>query len=154
MNRLPRFNPDTHAYGEKNLNAILSFLESHLGESITKTTGRYDVMDCVTESKKDLEVKTRCSNYHYNQSFIKKEGWLVPACKINHARESGRPFVCFYYWKADESIWKFEYSEKAMEGLKPRVPEWNKDRQLHYYIPQDRWTCIRKPNRVLKIDTE
>ena len=74
---------------------------------------------------------------------------MVPACKIKHAEESGRPFVCFYYWKADESVWKFEYSEDAIRGLTPRIPEWHPDKQSHYYIPQERWTCIRKPNRII-----
>lgn len=140
-----RYNKARHDYGIANQNAVLPFLESYLGETIESTTAFYDRIDGKTATK-DIEVKSRTPNYHYTQSFM-KSGWLVPTCKIEHARKSGRPLHCFYYWKSDESVWEFIYSEEAMEGLESFVPEWHAQKQAHYLIPQNRWQCVRQPSQ-------
>lgn len=139
-----RFNSARHAYGIANQTALLPFLESYLGEPIVETTKFYDTIDGKT-STKDIEIKSRTPVYHYTDPLIAREGWLIPTCKITHAKKSGRPFVCFYYWKKDESVWEFVYSEENLKGLVPFVPGWHKEKQPHYTIPQDRWRCIREP---------
>lgn len=141
-----RYNKARHDYGIANQTALVPFLESYLKEQITQTTKFYDTIDGQTATK-DIEIKSRTPNYHYNLAFM-KPGWLVPACKIRHAKTSGRPFHCFYYWKADESVWEFIYSEEAMWGLKPFIPSWHRDEQEHYLIPQNRWRCIRPPKTI------
>lgn len=138
-----RYNKERHDYGIANQTALLPFLESYLGEQIAETTKFYDTIDGQTATK-DIEIKSRTPNYHYTQSFM-KSGWLIPACKIRRAATSGRPFHCFYYWKADESVWEFIYSQEAMAGLEAFIPPWHKEQQAHYTIPQDRWRCIRSP---------
>lgn len=142
-----RYNKERHDYGISQQTAILPFLQSYLGETITQTTAFYDTIDGKTATR-DIEIKSRTPNYHYTQSFM-KSGWLIPACKIQHARKSGRPFVCFYHWKSDESVWEFVFSEEAMEGLESFVPPWHKEQQPHFLVPQNRWRCIRAPKCLL-----
>ena len=144
------FDPVSHAYGTANQNALIPFLESFLGEKITETTALYDLIDGKTATR-DIEVKSRTLNYFYTDPFIQRDGWLMPACKIQHAKRSGRPLLFFYNWKRDDSVWVFEYSPEAMKGLKPFVPHWKKDGQLHYNIPQNRWTCIR-PGKFVDLE--
>ena len=58
-------------------------IESVIGESIQKTTYSGDMMDF--ESKNYfIELKSRGDQYHYSQAFIKKDGWLLPFCKIEY----------------------------------------------------------------------
>lgn len=137
-----RYNQVRHEFGIQNQSALLPFLERYLGETITETKKFYDTIDGKTATK-DVEIKTRTNKYHYTHPKIVEEGWLIPACKIQHARESGRPFVCFYYWKSDESVWMFEFAEEKL-GV-PFIPSWHPDKQLHYTIKQDKWECIKPP---------
>jgi hypothetical protein len=138
-----RFNQARHEFGIQNQTALLPFLENYLGEKIIETKKFYDTIDGKTETK-DIEIKTRTPKYHYTDRKIVEEGWLIPACKIQHARESERPFVCFYYWKSDESVWEFVYTEEKLKGLKPFTPSWHKEKQLHYTLPQHLWTKLTK----------
>jgi len=113
-----------------------------LGEKITETTEFYDTMDGKTEQK-DLEVKTRTPKYNWKSDYIMKEGWLIPCCKIDRARVSGRPTFYFYYWKCDDSVWVLEYSKEKFKGLQARIPPWHKEQQEHYYVPFNLWKRIR-----------
>lgn len=138
-----RYNKERHDYGTANQRTLIPFLESYLGERIAETTAFYDTIDGKTASY-DIEIKSRKPNYSYKDFYIMRDGWLLPACKIEHARKSKRPFLCFYYWLCDKSVWVFEFSEEAMEGLEPFVPSWHKEQQLHYNIPFNRWTLIHR----------
>jgi len=143
MNPTPsRFNKERWDYGKAGQTEILSFLESYLGEQITETTAFYDTMDGKTKTW-DLEVKTRTPKYNWDHPLIQQEGWLIPCCKVETARATKRPTVFFYFWKADKSIWKLDYSEAAFADLKPVIPPWHKEQQRHYYVPFKRWTRIR-----------
>lgn len=136
-----RYVKERWQFGRQNQTLLTPFLEEYLGEQITDTIQHYDTIDGKTETK-DIEIKTRSKTYDWNDYFIMRDGWLLPACKIEHARTSGRPFLCFYYWKKDGSVWVFEYSEENMRGLESYVPHWHRDKQPHYNIPFSRWKQI------------
>lgn len=136
-----RFNKARWELGKENQTNILPLLEEFLAEKIVETTKLYDTIDGKTETK-DIEIKSRSATYDWKNPKIMKEGWLLPCCKIDHAKNSGRPFFCFYYWMKDQSIWVFEYTPEAMVGIEPFVPFWHKEKQPHYNIPFRLWKRI------------
>lgn len=137
-----RFNKERWDFGRVNQTALLPFLEQHLGETITETTAFYDTMDGKTKTK-DVEIKTRSEKYNWQSDYIMAEGWLIPCCKVETARQTKRPTFFFYFWKCDGSVWELEYTEEKFRDLKPVVPPWHKEKQPHYYVPFTRWKRIR-----------
>jgi hypothetical protein len=133
-----RFNKERWDFGKKNQDALIPFIEKYLGESITETKAFYDTIDGKTE-KRDIEIKSRGDSYNWDTPFLKKNGWLLPACKIDYAKESGKPFHCFYYWKSDGSVWEWVYNPVDMIGLSPYIPPHHKEKQYHYDIPFSYW---------------
>jgi hypothetical protein len=133
-----RFNKERWDFGKQNELELLPFLENYLGEPITETKKVYDTIDGTT-STKDIEIKSRSPSYDWDTWFMKENGWLLPACKIDHAKHSGKPFHCFYYWKKDGSIWEWVYKPEDMEGLIAYIPSFHKEKQYHYDIPFRYW---------------
>ena len=116
-----------------------------IGETLSPTEKFYDTMDAVSENYW-IEIKCRRPNYHYTDKIIVKEGWLIPACKIERAKRevaAGKKVSFFYYWTSDCSLWELEFKEETFEDLEPLVPPWHAQKQLHYYVPQDRWIQIQ-----------
>lgn len=136
-----RFNKARHEFGKSAEKDIKPYLEFLLGEELTKTESAYDTMDFVSENY-FIELKTRTVRYHWDTPLIHKEGWLIPACKIDRARKEKKKVLFFYFWKSDNSLWELEYSPEAFADLEPAIPSWHADKQLHYYVPQDRWRLI------------
>lgn len=136
-----RYNKERHDFGKLGEEEVLPLVEMILGENLTPTEKFYDTMDAESENYW-VEIKTRSKTYHW-QDKIMKEGWLIPACKIQRALAETEKKVCFYYyWKSDSSLWELEFKPILVADLVPRIPPWHKEKQLHYYIPQDRWTQI------------
>lgn len=137
-----RYNKERHDFGKLGEEEVLPLVELVLGESLTPTEKFYDTMDAVSENYW-VEIKTRSTKYHWEDKVIADEGWLIPACKIKRALAETTKKVCFYYyWRRDKSLWELEFSPEKIEGLEPSVPWWHQQKQLHYYIPQQRWTMI------------
>lgn len=136
-----RYNKARHDFGKLGEEEVLPLVEMILGENLTPTEKFYDTMDAVSDNYW-VEIKTRSDRYHWEQDFIEKEGWLIPACKIDRAMSEEKKCCFYYYWKSDKSLWELEFSPEKIEGLVPRVPGWHSDKQLHYYIPRERWTLI------------
>jgi hypothetical protein len=137
-----RYNKERHTFGKLGEEEVLPLVEMVLGENLTPTEKFYDTMDAVSENYW-VEIKTRSDKYHWTDTLIADEGWLIPACKIKRALSETTKKVCFYYyWRRDKSLWELEFSPEKIEGLEPRVPWWHQQKQLHYYIPQERWTRI------------
>ena len=140
----PRYNKARHDFGKKGEAEALPLIELVIGETLTPTEKFYDTMDAVSDNYW-VEIKTRSSKYHHEDAFIVREGWLVPACKIERAKQeaaSGKKTNFYYYWKSDNSLWELEWDESKTADLTPSVPSWHADKQLHYYIPQDRWVLV------------
>jgi hypothetical protein len=136
-----RFNKERWEFGMKGQEQVLPLIEAVLGETLTLTEKFYDTMDAVSESHW-VEIKTRSPKYSWTDSYIQREGWLVPACKIERARNETKTVSFFYFWTKDQSLWAFQFSPDAVSDLTPTVPRWHPDKQPHYYIPQDRWSRI------------
>lgn len=119
-------------------------LELAIGESLVKTEDRYDVMDFQGKNC-FVELKTRGDQYHYSQSFIKKDGWIIPYCKIEKAKEEvakGKRVIFFYFWTAGKSLWRWDFSEKDLLGCKIEYPKWHHDLQQQIYIQEKNWKQV------------
>ena len=127
--------------GIEGQNFLKPLIENHLEEPIVFTLCQTDTMDAESEHYW-IEIKRRFAKYHYTDSFILREGWLIPACKIKRARTEKKRVRFYYYWDSDESLWYWDYDERDLEGLTPVVPPWHRDGQLHYYLPQRVWSSV------------
>lgn len=136
-----RYNKARHEFGKQGEAEVLPLIEAVIGELIRPTEKHYDTMDGESDNFW-IEVKTRTSAYHYTDAVIEKEGWLIPACKIERAKIERKRVRFYYFWRKDNSLWELEFSPEVIADLKPRVPYFHKDKQLHYYIPGSRWTRI------------
>jgi hypothetical protein len=119
-------------------------LEKIVGETLVKTASCFDEVDFEGETC-FVELKTRSDKYHYSQSFIQKDGWILPSCKIMRAREEvkkGKKVFFFYFWKAGKSLWIWEFSEEGCLGAKEEYPSWHQDGQKHIYIKQSNWKRV------------
>jgi hypothetical protein len=79
-----RYNKERHDFGKQGEEVVLPLVEMIIGESLTATEKFYDTMDAESENYW-VEIKTRSKRYHWEDDFIQKEGWLIPACKIKRA---------------------------------------------------------------------
>jgi len=128
-------------YGLEGQRIVKPLIENHIGEPIVFTSATYDTMDAESDSYW-IEIKRRTEKYHWAQPKILKEGILIPACKIRRAQTEKKSVRFYYYWDSDESLWYWDYNEKDLEGLKPRVPAFHVDKQEHYYLPQRVWSSV------------
>jgi len=119
-------------------------IEEILGEAVDKTSEETDMMDFFGESY-FAELKTRGDQYHYSQWFIKKDGWLIPTCKIRRAIEEvreGKKVVFFYFWTAGKSLWMWEFKEEDLRDTLDCVPSWHQDHQRQSYVMEHHWTRV------------
>ena len=119
-------------------------LETAVGEPLLKTFMGLDTMDFEGETCY-VELKTRGDQYHYTQSFIKKDGWLLPSCKIHRAREEvkkGKKVVFFYFWTAGKSLWRWDFNEEGLLDCKEEYPEWHHDKQKQTFIKEHHWVRV------------
>jgi hypothetical protein len=135
------FNTARHEFGKTAERDLKPYLESLLGEELTQTESRFDTMDFVSKNY-FIELKARTAKYHWETPLIADEGWLIPTCKIDRAKSETKKVLFFYFWKSDHSLWKLEYSPETFSDLRPRVPWFHSQRQLHYFVPQDRWELV------------
>lgn len=136
------------AYGLRYEPIILPKIQEFLDDRIMKTAYNFSLLD-FTGIYTWSELKVRTSQYHYTDECM-KEGWLIPACKILKAwQECDAKDVWFFYlWEQDGSLWAMKFDSTYFTTLVPRVPSWHADKQLHYYVPAERWKKIAE----LKID--
>lgn len=119
-------------------------LQNVIGETILKTEEETDTMDFYSENF-FVELKARGDSYHFSQWFIQRDGWLLPYCKIQRAREEakkGKRCVFFYFWTAGKTLWRWDFNEADLVGIKDEYPEWHRDQQRQVYIPQRCWTQV------------
>ena len=119
-------------------------LEKAVGEPLVKTSEDLDTMDF--EGKTCfVELKSRSDQYHYSQWFIKRDGWILPTCKITRARQEvkeGKKVVFFYFWKAGKSLWRWDFSEGGLLDAKEKYPDWHQDKQKQTYIKERHWVRV------------
>lgn len=142
--------PASHPFHERSVfgyhyeKVLKPAIEKILGESILKTTTETDTMDFFSKNC-FAELKTRGDQYHYSQWFIKKDGWLLPTCKIRRAIEEtqqGKKVVFFYYWTAGKSLWKWDFCLDDLKDTLDEVPAWHHDRQRQSYVLEHHWVRV------------
>ena len=132
---------ETQATGNEGLQIVKPLVEKVLDQPLTVTQFFYDTMD-LEGSDCFVEIKTRTEKYHWEDEKIEREGWLIPACKIERAQKEQKKCYFYYYWRSDKSLWELEYCPELFQDLNPVIPWWHKDQQRHYYVPRERWTLI------------
>jgi hypothetical protein len=119
-------------------------LEKAVGVQLTKTAEDYDCMD-FEGSDVFVELKTRTDKYHYSQSFIQKDGWILPSCKIQRAIaevKKGKRVVFFYFWMAGKTLWRWDFKLEDVAGIDEKYPEWHQDQQKQAYVKEKFWTRV------------
>lgn len=133
---------DRVAYGLRYEPLILPKIQDFLNDKIVKTSYCYSLLDfdgVYTWS----ELKVRTGRYHYTDECM-KEGWLLPACKILRAWQvcDEKDVWFFYLWESDYSLWAMKFDAEYFTTLMPKVPSYHQDKQLHYYVPAEKWIKI------------
>ena len=119
-------------------------LELDMDRTLTKTAETTDTMDFVGKNC-FVELKSRGDSYHYSQWFIKKDGWILPTCKLRRALEEyekGNQVVFYYFWKADKTLWRWDFHPDCLNVIKNKYPEWHIDKQEQSYVPEDMWRKV------------
>lgn len=119
-------------------------LEKAVGETLVKTSDELDCMD-FEGATTFVELKSRGDQYHYSQHFIKKDGWLLPYCKIQRARAEvakGKKVIFFYFWRAGKTLWRWDFSEEGCLDALEKYPEWHVDKQKQIYIKEHHWKQV------------
>ena len=89
-----------------------------------------------------VEIKTRKQTFSHADEVIKKEGWLLPFCKIERALNERKKVLFYYYWKKDRSLWVWNFEEVAAKTLKSFVPHFHAAAQKHVAVPADWWKLV------------
>lgn len=140
---------DRHTFGWLNEQMLKGRMEAVLGESLTKTEGRYDTFDFTSES---YRVELKCRRKKYNRSQF--ETWLIPVCKVRpqEADPQGKlkeANVIFYYWEEDDSLWKLVLDGNSLDEIEVSCPFFN-PHQPHYWFPSSWFKQIEKPSPSLQ----
>ena len=130
-------------YGEEGERLLRNVICDWLGEEIEKTPqvfGKLDFLGKTTSS----DLKRRTPTWHYTNSQIRQDGWLIPWCKVldgfDHQHRGKRVYF-FYFWSSDKTLWVYELPRGSW-SLPPFTPEGHFDNQLHVGIPEAKWTHI------------
>ena len=118
-----------HTFGWAKEEELRPVIEGLLGEMLLHTNNRYarHDWDCETFC---VELKSRTG------ASTDYDKWLLPACKIDKAREAKKPTIFFYYFEKDEALFKCVYDER-FNYLERSVPHFTK--QEHVYVPSVWW---------------
>lgn len=132
-------------YGAEAEEELCDVMSSVVGESVRKIHKTFDTMD-VRGNTVFGELKRRSRDYHYNDEKIKKEGWLIPSCKIIRGwleMAEGFEVYLFYFWSSDKTLWYYKMKEGDFcSGDCHKPPKNHYDKQLHVWIPEECWTRV------------
>jgi len=132
-------------YGTEAEQKLLPILSHVVGEPLVKTSGTFDCMD-MKGAGTFAELKRRGLDFSYCDEKIKREGWLMPSCKVIRSwteLAEGKRVFFFYYWGCDKTLWSYEMKEGDFsEGDCHFVPKGHYDNQLHVAILQERWQRV------------
>ena len=144
-------------YGLEAEAKLTEIISNILGEPMKKTASKFDCLDfqgviCFAE------LKRRSNKYFYTDPKIKKEGWLIPSCKIIRGWDelnSNKRVYFFYLWMADKSLWIYEMKQGDFaSGNCHKIPPGHYDNQLHVAIHQDMWKRVDIDLSSIEFDEE
>lgn len=129
------------SYGLEGQQSLADAISTVLGEPMEQTTATYDTLDFQSKTL-FAELKRRKPEWSYYDEKIKKEGWLIPSCKILRAWEEldkGKRVFFFYFWSSDKTLWVFEMMPGDFSSTPHFIPKNHYDQMLHVAVPQERW---------------
>jgi hypothetical protein len=132
------------AYGVALQPYLLPKIKAFLNDEIQETEYQFSLLD-FKGLRTWAELKVRTEDYHYTDSKIHTEGWIIPACKFIEANwevSKGKDVYFFYLWVRDGSLWVFKYNPAFMNIFPLAIPDGHKENQLHYYVAQEFWKKI------------
>ena len=119
-------------FGGEYEKSLKSVLEDDMGFPLTKTSDEYDTTDYVGNGHR-VELKCRRAN-HKRDDYL---GWVIPACKV---LGTDAPVTVYYYWKADDSLWRIDYEEDVWKDFNIGMPPWTS--QCHIWVPSRLWRRV------------
>lgn len=141
MTRTGIFTKERGEFGAANEKLLHPILEKLHGQEFRHTIDSRDTMDYVSTNYW-VEIKTRKQTFSHTDEVIKKEGWLLPFCKIERALNERKKVLFYYYWKKDRSLWVWNFEETAAKTLKSFVPHFHAVGQKHVAVPADWWILV------------
>lgn len=135
---MKRYNHQRHQYGITQEQKLKPLLEAFVGETLTKTRHRYDIMDFVSDSFL-VELKSRSLRYHPDDFST----WLLPVCKGEEAKKNKNKTVLFFYhWATTDQIFVLEYNQDLFATFHKEIPEWHLEKQEHYFVPATEFSLV------------
>lgn len=67
--------------------------------------------------------------------------WLLPVCKAKKAEQSENATYFYYFWKADNKLYRLLYDPLLFKSFRKEYPFFNRN-QEHYYIPAGDWEYV------------
>lgn len=112
---------------------------------MTKTRDEFDLVDFEGPDGVVVELKARRKyDCHGNlQPHTRFWSWLFPTHKEPPLRRAKRG-VLFYYWVADDTLWRLDYHGEWAAEVDRDVPEWHRTYQEHWYIPRTLWSSVER----------
>lgn len=133
------------AYGEEAEEKLIELLSNRVKEPLVKTKETFGILDFSGPSVV-AELKKRTSDWSYHDEKIKREGWLIPSCKILRGWEhlsEGKKVFFYYYWACDKSLWEYELLQSDFTAPGSHfVPRGHYDQMLHVAVPQGKWKSL------------
>jgi len=129
------------SYGLEAQQSLEEAISIVLDEPMKQTAATFDTLDFHSKTK-FAELKRRTPEWSYHDEKIKKEGWLIPSCKILRGWEElsqGKRVFFFYFWSFDKSLWVFEMKVGDFSQTPHFIPKNHYDQMYHVAVPQDRW---------------
>jgi len=120
-------------------------LEKELGVPLTKTVDEFDLVDFEGPDGIVVELKARRQRDYKGelQTHGRFYSWLFPTHKEPPLRRAKRG-VLFYYWVADDTLWRLDYNPEWAAEVDRDVPEWHRTYQEHWYIPWRLWSPVER----------
>lgn len=121
-----------HIYGWNKEVELMPRLQELFGESLIKTTDRFNKHDWTTENYL-IDLKTRLPPTTENTY----DTWDTPVCKFLESTD--KEIICFYYFEQSDNLFYIIYDAELFATYK-RVP--NRNGQLTFKIPRQDWTQV------------
>lgn len=130
------------AFGLQKEKELLPTIEASVGCKLTKTADTYDLVDWEGPGVVvELKARRAYDAYGWPQHHKRFASWLFPTHK-EKAFGRAEKAILFYYFAADDTLWRLDYDPAVFKDIEKEVPEWHRQYQEHWYIPSDLWKRV------------
>ena len=123
-----------HTFGWDKETLLNPILEELHDLSFIKTSNRYDCIDFINPNL-NVELKSRVG------ASTTYSTWLLPTIKAKKADKSPAPTVFYYYWTADNKLFKLNYDKERFSQFRREYPPYNPT-QEHFFIDAEEWEYV------------